>query len=231
MIRRGPIERYLGELRRRLPYPAPRFLAEAEEHLLQATADHVREGVDHAEAERLAIAGYGPVDDVVSAVLSEGSPLMSPRLVRLIVPVAVLLSMPTAVFVSANLIEELAGTAGSSGIFGSTFDSWRSTITGLIVFGPMVALALIVLTSVRLRRDRGAAGFAATVELKMTRAVMWAAIVVSIVAASVVGYGIAENYGEWRDFHNANWTCTSHQGRTVCYEGLLGPDQVPGLAP
>ena len=232
MISKGPVETYLSELRRRLPYPAPRLIGETREHLMEATSAARSTGASQEEAERRAVEGYGPVDEVVAAVLSEGSALMSPLVVRLMVPIAILLSVPTFVFVSVNLIEEAAGSGGSEGVFGSAVESWGNTITGLIAFGPFVALLMIVLSSVRMHRDRGVHGFAATIELKMSRAVMWAALVVTLIAGSIVAYGLADNYGNWRDFHNMNWTCTTDDnGQQICYQGTLLPEQIPGNNP
>ena len=232
-MERGPVESYLSELRRRLPYPAPRLIGETREHLMEATSSSLAEGLSQEEAERRAVDGYGPVDEVVAAVLTEGSALMSPMIVRLLVPFAVLLSLPTFVFIFVNMIEEAAGAGGSSGVFGSGIESWGNTINGLIVFGPFVALLMIILSSVRIHRDRGVHGFAATIELKMSRAIMWAALVVSLIAGSIVAYGLAENYGDWRNFHNMNWTCTNdnQDERIVCYQGSLLPEQIPGNDP
>ena len=232
MISKGPVETYLSELHRRLPYPAPRLIGETREHLMEATSASLAGGLTQEEAERRAVESYGPVDEVVAAVLAEGSALMSPLIVRLLVPFAILLSLPTFVFVFVNLIEEAAGSGGSVGVFGSPVESWGNTVNGLIAFGPFIALLLIVLSSVRVHRDRGVHGFAATIELKMSRAVMWAALVVTLVAGSIFAYGLADNYGNWRDFHNMNWTCTNDdQGRQVCYQGSLGPEQIPDNNP
>ena len=231
-MERGPVESYLSELRRRLPYPAPRLLGETREHLMESTSASLAEGLSQEEAERRAVEGYGPVDEVVAAVLTEGSALMSPMIIRLLVPLALLLSLPTFVFVFVNLIEEAAGSGGSEGVFGSGVESWGNTLTGLIVFGPFVALLMILLASVRAHRDRGVHGFAATIELKMSRGMMWAALVVTLIAGSISAYGLAENYGDWRDFHNMNWTCTSDdQNRAVCYQGVLLPEEIPGDDP
>jgi hypothetical protein len=219
-MERGPVETYLSQLRRRLPYPAPRLIGETREHLLEATSVALAAGLSQEEAERKAVDTFGPVDDVVAAVLKDGSAVMSPRVVRWFVPLAVLLCIPTAIFVSANLVEELAGSGGSSGVFGSAFDSWRTQIDALLVFGPMIALALIVLVSLRVHRERGVNGFALTIELRMSRPTFWAAVVVALVAAAVVAYGVLENFGTWRDFHNQNWSCTiGEDGRQVCYQG------------
>ena len=219
-----PIERYLDELQRRLPYPAPRIVEETRAHLQEAAERAAREGLGPEESQEQAIASYGPVDEVVAAVLREGSPLMSPSFVRWIRPVALLLSLPTAVFIFVNVIEKLAGADGGSGVFGTTFDPWSSQLTNLIVFGPMVAFLLVVASAVRIRREPEVQGFAATVELRMARPTFWVAVVVSLIAASVVAYGLAENYGEWRDFHNMNWTCTTEGGRQICQQGTSPVD-------
>jgi hypothetical protein len=59
----GPVDRYLDELFDRLAGTGAagrRALAEAEDHLRAATADGVRQGMSEAEAERAAVARFGP---------------------------------------------------------------------------------------------------------------------------------------------------------------------------
>lgn len=216
----GPIEDYLRQLRRQLPYPAPRLIAETREHLMEAASVSLAAGFSHRDAEARAVQGYGPVPDVVAAVLNEGSALMSPRIVRWLAPLAVLMCLPTFVFVSANVIETLAGNDGGYGVFGSTFDAWRTQINALLVFGPMVAFALIILASLRFQREKVASGFAVTIELRMSKWTFRAAAIATVVVAAVVAYGITENFSTWRDFHNQNWTCTTTDtGQQVCYQG------------
>jgi hypothetical protein len=157
---------------------------------------------------------------VVAAVLAEGSALMSPVVTGWIRVFALLMCVPTALFVAVNLLESLAGNDGGEGVFGATFDAWRSQINALLVFGPLVALALIVLTGVRYERERGVNGFAANIEIRMTKWSFRAALAILLVALSVIAYGITENYSTWRDFHNQSWTCTTTpEGQQVCYEG------------
>ena len=221
MIPGGPVETYLHELRSRLPYPAPRLIAETREHLVEATSKSLATGLSQEEAEGRAVDGYGPVADVVAAVHQDGSALVAPQVIRWIAPVAVLMCLPTLMFVSVNLIEIWAGSEGSEGVFGSTFDSWTSEINAVLVFGPLLALALIVLTGLRFHRERGMDGFAATVELRMSKWTFRAAVIVSLVAAAVIAYGVSENYSTWRAFHNQNWNCTVFAGtnRQICYQG------------
>lgn len=193
----GPVASYLAQLRRELPYPAPRLIAEAREHLLEATAASVATGLSEHDAEARAIESYGSVSEVVSAVLQQGSAMMSPRVARLLVLFSVLLTVPTLVFIFVNVIERLAGSEGSEGVFGSALDAWTSQINALLVFGPLVAVILITITSLRVHRDRGVDGFGATIELRMSRVTFRAALVVFLIAAAVLGYGLAENFGTW----------------------------------
>jgi hypothetical protein len=197
------------------------LIAETREHLVEATSTSIAQGLAQEEAERRAVDGYGRVADVVAAVNQDGSALLAPSVIRWIAPLAVLMCLPTLVFVSVNLIEILAGSDGSEGVFGTAFDAWRSQINAVIVFGPLLALALIVLTSLRFHRERGMDGFAATVELRMSRWTLRAAVIVSLVAIAVLAYGISENYSTWRAFHNQNWNCTvpAHSNRQICYQG------------
>lgn len=63
-----PIRQYLDQLRLSLRIPeAGRILVEAEDHLRAATADGVAAGLTEQEAQRAAIARFGPVSAVVYA--------------------------------------------------------------------------------------------------------------------------------------------------------------------
>ena len=65
---RDPIQQYLDELRLSLRIPeVGRILVEAEDHLRAATAAGVAEGLSEREAQQAAIAGFGPVREIVYA--------------------------------------------------------------------------------------------------------------------------------------------------------------------
>ena len=222
----GPVERYLTDLRRSLPFPAPRLVAETREHLLEATATALASGRSQEEAEAEAVRSYGPVQDVVAAVIKDGSALMSPRVTPWIHAFTVLLCLPTMVFVMANLIEIMAGNDGGVGVFGYFFDDWKTPIESVMVLGPLVALVLIVLTSVRISRERGTNGVAATIDIRMSKSTSLIALGALITTLAVIGYGIAENYPTWRDFRTSSWHCTNVDDQQVCYQGGL-PEGLP----
>ena len=218
----GPIERYLRELHSALSYPAPRLIHETRAHLVEAAEEAAVEGASPADAEARAVASYGPVDRVVAAVTTEGSAVLSPRGTAVLSWLGLILCLPTLVFFYVNVIEIVAGNSGGLGVFGSTFDEWSAQIEVLLVFGPLAALALIVMTSLRVERTKGVDGFAATVHLRMTKWSFRAALVILAVVIGVVSYGIVENYSAWRDFRNGNWECTATEsGQPVCYQGRL----------
>jgi hypothetical protein len=65
---RDPIQQYLDQLRLSLRIPeVGRILVEAEDHLRAATAAGMAEGLTEAEAQQAAIAGFGPVREIVYA--------------------------------------------------------------------------------------------------------------------------------------------------------------------
>jgi len=65
---RDLIERYLEELRLSLRIPeVGRILVEAEDHLRAATAAGMADGLTETEAQQAAIAGFGPVREIVYA--------------------------------------------------------------------------------------------------------------------------------------------------------------------
>src|SRR5688500_15603498 len=118
MIPHGPIENYLAQLRHQLPYPAPRLIAETREHLMEAKAAGLATGRSQEDAETHAIESYGPVSDVVAAVLKEGSVLLSPRTLQWLAPFVLLMCLPVFIFIFVNVIESLAGNEGGFGVFG-----------------------------------------------------------------------------------------------------------------
>ncbi|MCP2323360.1 hypothetical protein HDA40_001867 [Hamadaea flava] len=67
----GPVERYLDAMFDRLTGTGPagrRMLAEAESHLLAATAEGRSRGLDHESAERQAVERFGSADDLARRV-------------------------------------------------------------------------------------------------------------------------------------------------------------------
>lgn len=226
MMPGGPVQRYLAELRRSLPFPAPRLVDETREHLVEATAASLALGRSQEEAETEAVRDYGPIEDLVAAVLQDGSALMSPRAAIGIRALALTLCFPTLVFVAANAIELMAGNDGGVGVFGYFFDDWKAPMEALLVFGPLFALGLVIVTSLRISRDRGTSGLAATIEIRMSNWTLLVAVIALITALAVIGYGIAENYSTWRDFRTSNWHCTYVDDEQVCYQGGL-PARLP----
>jgi hypothetical protein len=65
---RDPIQQYLDELRLSLRIPeVGRILVEAEDHLRAATAAGMAKGLTEREAQQAAVAGFGPVREIVYA--------------------------------------------------------------------------------------------------------------------------------------------------------------------
>jgi hypothetical protein len=213
----GPVETYLKQLRARLPYPAPRLMDETREHLVDAVEDATRDGLPPQDAELRAVRGYGAVDEVVAAVMTEGSALMSPHVTRWILPLAGLLTIPAAIFMFTNGIEHLAGSDGSEGVFGAALDRWQTPMNALLIFGPIVALGLIALATVRVQVHRSNGGIDARLELRMSRGVMFAALGIGLVVAGIVVYGVTENLTGPGAIFGGDWSCTMDaQDRMAC---------------
>lgn len=217
MILGGPIETYLRELRRKLPYPAPRLVAETRAHLIEAAARAAARTSDAEEAERQAVVGYGAPEVIAAAVTAEGSALMSPGLLRWIPWAALLLTAPAVIFLTTNGIEHLAGSDGSEGAFGSVLDRWQTPVTGLLVFGPFVALALLIMATTRVDLHRRDGEINLAVEVKLSRGQKLAVIGMGLVIAAMVTYGLTENLKMPGGFFGGDWSCTyTPSDRMVC---------------
>lgn len=188
----SPIDRYLGEMERRLPLPGRRILTETRAHLLEQRDRLIADGVDLTEAEERAVAAYGPIDEVVDAIRRQGSALLSPVAIRAIPWIALALTLPAVLFIWANIIEQLAGNTGGIGVFGTVFDRWRLPIGVVLVAGPLIAFCLVMLTVIRIRFEPSSAIHGVRVQLRFTRSLLIAAFTTGLVAATVIGYGLAE---------------------------------------
>lgn len=184
----SPIQRYLNELENALPVPSPRTVAEVRAHLLESKQQAVAAGVNPDEAEARAVAAIGPVEDLVAAVKKEGTPHLSPRVVRWVPPLAALLILPTLIFVAVNAIEAAAGNSGGVGVFGGTLDRWQAEINGLLTVGPLAALALLLLSRSNMRVGLVSRGIEFSVQMRFAGWVLVLAVVTVLIALGVVVY-------------------------------------------
>ena len=145
---------------------------------------------------------------------------MSPGVLRWILPLAELLTLPSAIFLFTNGIEHLSGSDGSEGVFGAGLDRWQTPVTGLLVLGPPLALALIVLAGTRIDVDRPGDGLRATIDVRLTRGAMFASIVIGLVVAAIVVYGITENLDMPGGVFGGDWSCEirGETNRMTCVE-------------
>jgi hypothetical protein len=109
----------------------------------------------------------------------------------MVIPASIVLALPAAVFAFVVAIERLAGSQGSEGVFGPTFDAWRAQVNAAIVLGPAVAFALLVLGSARVRRERRDERIHTIVELDMTRRIALATVVLGVTAAVIIGFVVS----------------------------------------
>ena len=129
-------------------------------------------------------------------------PTTSPRASRYLPYGVALLMLPTFVFVAANAIETLAGNSGSTGVFEGGLDGWEAPLGVLVAFGPFASLALIAVSSTRVRVTRGVRGLDAHVHVRLSRGMVVVTVLVALVAVGVAGYLLSENVfcveGSWR---------------------------------
>src|SRR5688572_65931 len=120
--------------------------------------------------------------------------------------VAGLLSLPAFAYLFANLLEWASGTQGSSGVFGDTFDGWSAAgLTALVVGGPLIAIAMIVLASLRIRETaREEGSVRATIDVHMARGRLRVAIVSLLLLAATIAYWFNQN---WPCTYGNQWTC------------------------
>lgn len=187
------IDRYVSELRARLPAPAHRLLQEARDHLDEARDRFVREGLDPDEAERRAISELGDVSELVTAVERDGTPVLSPASSRWMLRLAFVCVLPALAFLTVNVIEWLAGNDGGIGVFGSAFEGWEGIVNGVVGAGPFAALLLILAPAVRFQATRTDAGFDTRVHVRLSWRQTLLGVVTGLLAAGVAVYLLSAN--------------------------------------
>jgi hypothetical protein len=117
---------------------------------------------------------------------------MPTRTRRWILPASVALVLPAAVFAFVLAIEGLAGSQGSEGVFGSTFDAWRAQVNAAIILGPAAGFTLLVLGSAHVRKERRGGRMHAIVELDMSAPIAVVAATLRLTAAATIGYVVSD---------------------------------------
>jgi hypothetical protein len=113
---------------------------------------------------------------------------MSARARKWILSASAVPVLPAALFGFVVALESLAGSRGSEGVFGSTFDAWRTQVNAAIVLGPAAAFALLVLGSAHFRRELRGERTHAIVVLDMTRRIAVATVILGLAAVAILGY-------------------------------------------
>lgn len=189
----SPIERYLSELQKALPTPNPRILEELRAHLEDSKERAVAAGMDAEDAEAEAVSKVGTVGSVVESVRSEGTPELSPALVKAAPWIAALFALPALIFIMVNLIEVAAGNEGGHGVFGDSLDPWEREVNMLLTLGPVVAFLVMFLTHSHIRFARVTRGFEVALHLRLKGLTLVLVLIAVALTAGVVGYLIAED--------------------------------------
>jgi hypothetical protein len=111
------------------------------------------------------------------------------------------LVLPAVVFVAANVMKYGLGVDALSNVLGSFAEpgegAWNVMVTALVLVGPVIALAMVLLPIVRLRLGRSDGTVEATVSLRLE----WARVAIALVALAVLavlaGHIAAENAACW----------------------------------
>lgn len=201
---RSAIAEYMDRFRdamRARAWPTRRIEREVLDHLLASVDASVAAGLPRLEAERRAVEEFGSPDALIDEFVEARGPIGDPRLARISAAVGALLIVPAFLFVVANLLKYNFGNATLyDGFFATMFDLslWRSTrmealANGVIVGGPLLALALTALVCIRvdLRRESGAV--AATVAVRLTKGHIAVAVVSVLLLATMAAYLLLEN--------------------------------------
>lgn len=189
----SPIETYLSELNEELPVSGRRVVQEIRAHLLETKERHLAGGATEVHAEELAVAEAGSVRDVVAAVERDGTPLLSPGMLRVAPWLAALFALPTLLFVFVNLIEAAAGNQGGEGVFGTAFDGWSLPIGLLLAFGPVAGFLVLLLSRSRLNFRQVDGGVDVSVRLRLKGWALALTVVLGLVVVGVVYYFLTEN--------------------------------------
>lgn len=187
------IERYLTDLQKALPVPDPRIIEELRAHLEESKERALESGMSAEEAEAEALSRAGSVESVVESIRSEGTPQLSPFLVKAAPVIAAFFALPALIFLIVNLIEVAAGSEGSEGVFGTSLDPWEREVNMLLTLGPIVAFLVMFLTHSNLRFARVTRGFEVSLHLRLKGLPLALTLLALALIVGVASYLIAED--------------------------------------
>ena len=111
-----------------------------------------------------------------------------------------LLVLPSALFVAANVLKHELGIpalADRLGWFAEPGDIGATGVTAVVLFGPVLALIVVLVPIVRLRMSRSNGELEAAVALRVRAANLAVAAVAFAVLALLAGYLFSENASCW----------------------------------
>lgn len=186
-----PIERFLADLRASLPFDhrtSEAIVREARDHLMSSRRMLCNEGFADTQAQSEAIARFGPINEFIRRLETEGGPFMT-RDWKSSPTIAGVLIIPALLFVIANLL--------AFRVFSNRFlyhyvvqpvldQPWSAIPANLIItLGPLLALLISARQIVTLKEPEHEAGpRQAIVQLKWGHVVV---VLVSFVLVAALG--------------------------------------------
>lgn len=199
----SPIGEYLAQLASALGSSATdRSQLEFCDHLELAAHKHVEAGLPRAEAERAAVAAFGPPEEIAARFIEEGGPMRSQRFGRQAVLIGAVLALPGLMFVVSNILKYNLGSGtlydGSFGtIFALGFGELNAAVNAVVILGPVTALALIMWSSVDLGFHRDGEVVNATFSIRVNKLALLVAVVSVVVLGAMFTYLLFENAPCW----------------------------------
>lgn len=201
----SPIESYLREFRLALGplwWLAGRAEREVRDHLMDAAKKGRDAELSQMAAEERAVAKFGSPEELAESLLEDGGLLMSPRLMRLSVPLGIALVAPGLLFVTASVLKFELGVrflydVTFRPVFGLHSTPLELLVNAILVFGPVVALGIMAAASMRVGLKQDGDAFQGTIAIRMTKMQIVVATFTVLVLASLAGYLVLENLACW----------------------------------
>lgn len=100
---------------------------------------------------------------------------------------------PALAFLMVNVIEWSAGNDGGTGVFGSSLEGWTGVVNAVVGAGPFVALALMLVSAVRVHEPQVETGSGTRVRLRLSPRHAFLTTITALLAIGVAVYLLSQS--------------------------------------
>lgn len=200
------IARWMERFRALLRYTswsARRIHDEIQDHLMDDAARLQDTGLDREAAERAAVEAFGSPERIVQVLDDEGGPVLSPKVIRYLTPLAGVLVLPSMLWFAGVVFGLELGTVpyvlhnSVNPVLTLNPAIYQIALNLLVLGGPFLALGLVLLGATEVGVKRSGSALEGHFAFRLTKGVVIVSGTSVVMLLVMGGYFVLENGPCW----------------------------------